>query len=119
MIFPDLMPDSGEGAITIRKARVQSALDRIVDIVAEEYGIPSRHILSPSRGGADAAQARQVVYWTLYSISDAPSYKTVSRAIGRDHSTVMHGIKKIKRLCEGDSLFREFCENILVRALGR
>ena len=68
----------------------RSTVLKIVDAVAEATGIPAKHILSKSRT-APVARARQIV---MYEARKAGlSYPQIGRALGRDHSTVVMGVR--------------------------
>jgi chromosomal replication initiation ATPase DnaA len=61
-----------------------------VDAVAEATGIPARLIYGQSRK-AQYAQARQLVYFLAHQ--SGVGFSTIARAMHRDHTTVMHGVK--------------------------
>jgi chromosomal replication initiation ATPase DnaA len=64
---------------------------KIVDAVSEAAGIPARHILSQKRTAA-VARARQIV---MYEARQAGlSYPQIGMVLGRDHTSVMHGVKR-------------------------
>ena len=69
--------------------------------VAMRFGIETIDLVSHRRGPV-AARPRMLVYWlcrhcTLASIAD------ISRALGRDHSTVAHGIRRVDELLRLDA----------------
>jgi len=69
--------------------------------VAMRFGIETIDLVSHRRGPV-AARPRMLVYWlcrhcTLASIAD------ISRALGRDHSTVAHGIRRVDELLRSDA----------------
>jgi len=69
--------------------------------VAMRFGIETIDLVSHRRG-PEAARPRMLVYWlcrhcTLASIAD------ISRALGRDHSTVAHGIRRVDELLRLDA----------------
>ena len=71
--------------------------------VATRFGIETLDLVSHRRGPA-AARPRMLVYWlcrhcTLASLAD------ISRALGRDHSTVAHGIRRVEQLLRSDADF--------------
>lgn len=66
----------------------------IVDAVSEQTGIPARHILSQKRT-APVARARQIV---MYEARLAGlTYPQIGDALGRDHSSVVHGVRVEKK----------------------
>jgi Bacterial dnaA protein helix-turn-helix len=71
--------------------------------VAMRFGIETLDLVSHRRG-PEASRPRMLVYWlcrhcTLASIAD------ISRALGRDHSTVAHGIRRVEELLRLDAGF--------------
>lgn len=66
----------------------------IVDAVSEQTGIPAKRILSPRRDAA-TCRARQIV---MYEARQAGlSLMQIGDALGRDHTSVMHGIRAEKK----------------------
>lgn len=70
--------------------RHRNTVLQIVDAVSEATGIPSRHILGPRRD-APTARARQIVMYEARQ--HGLSMKQIGDALGRDHTTVVHGIR--------------------------
>ena len=71
--------------------------------VAMRFGIETIDLVSHRRG-PEASRPRMLVYWlcrhcTLASLAD------ISRALGRDHSTVAHGIRRVEQLLRSDADF--------------
>lgn len=76
---------------------------RIISIVGERCGIPAREILGEKRR-PDLVQARQLAMYLCRELL-GHSYPVIGKLFGgKDHSTVMHGVKKIKQLQETDRL---------------
>lgn len=67
----------------------------ITDIVSEHLGISKADILS-SRRSADIAQARQISMYLCRIMTEKSLEAIGSYFGGKDHSTVMHAIEKIK-----------------------
>lgn len=89
----------------IRQGADPSALTPqiIISIVGEHCGIPAREILGEKRR-PDLVQARQMAMYLCRELL-GHSYPVIGRMFGgKDHSTVMHGVKKIKQLQEHDRL---------------
>ena len=75
----------------------------IVSIVGEHCGVPAKEILGEKRR-PDLVQARQLAMYLCRELL-GHSYPVIGRMFGgKDHSTVMHGVKKIKLLQERDRL---------------
>lgn len=89
----------------IRQSGDSSALtpQLIVSIVGEHCGVPAKDILGEKRR-PDLVQARQIAMYLCRELL-GHSYPVIGRMFGgKDHSTVMHGVKKIKQLQERDRL---------------
>lgn len=57
------------------------------------------------------SRARQLLYWALYEATDA-SLPQIGRYLNRDHTTVLHGIRRAKELMLSDERFNGWCEDI-------
>ena len=89
----------------VRQSGDSSALtpQLIVSIVGEHCGVPAKEILGEKRR-PDLVQARQLAMYLCRELL-GHSYPVIGRMFGgKDHSTVMHGVKKIKLLQEHDRL---------------
>lgn len=74
----------------------QPPVKRIIEVVARHYGVSSIDIVSERRT-ADVVFPRQMVMYLARKIT-AMSMPQIGNAIGkRDHTTVLHGAKKIKK----------------------
>ena len=75
----------------------------IIARVGERCAVPPKDILGELRR-PDLVQARQVAMFLCRELLGF-SYPVIGRLFGgKDHSTVMHGVKKIKQLQERDNL---------------
>lgn len=89
----------------IRQGSETSALSpqMIISIVGEHCGVPTRDILGEKRR-PDLVHARQMAMYLCRELL-GQSYPLIGRMFGgKDHSTVMHSVKKIKQLQEHDRL---------------
>ncbi|MEG1609754.1 MAG: helix-turn-helix domain-containing protein, partial [Bilophila sp.] len=89
----------------VRQSGDSSALtpQLIVSIVGEHCGVATKDILGEKRN-PDLVQARQIAMYLCRELL-GHSYPVIGRMFGgKDHSTVMHGVKKIKLLQEHDRL---------------
>ncbi len=78
-------------------------IDDIQRIVAERYAIKLSDLKGKSRK-KEIVNPRQIAMYLARDILD-DSLVTISNAFERDHTTVMHGIEKIKDQMEADSEF--------------
>lgn len=71
-------------------AQNRHTVHQIIDAVAEATGIPAKRILGTNRD-APTARARQIV---MYEARQAGlSYPQIARAMGKDHTTIIHGVR--------------------------
>lgn len=90
-------------------------LNDITDIVAEYFSVEIDRILERGRGSKEVAQARQVAMFLMKELTSA-SLETIGKRFGdRDHSTVVHAIKTIKKVMEKDNAFKRHVDGIMVR----
>lgn len=69
--------------------------DSIIKCVCDHYGITEASIVS-SQKNAGIAYPRQVAMYLCYHLLEGITYNSIGISLGgRDHSTVLHGIKKI------------------------
>lgn len=67
----------------------------IIEVVGEHFSIPYDDIVSNKRS-ADIAHARQISMYLCRTLTEY-SLKSIAQAFGgKDHSTVIHGVKKIE-----------------------
>jgi len=67
----------------------------ILDIVSEHYSIPISELKSDKRN-AEIANARQIIMYLCRDMTNTP-LKTIGIFLGgKDHSTIKHGVDKIK-----------------------
>ncbi len=81
-------------------------IDEIQRKVAEHYNIRLSDMLSPRRARA-IARPRQIAMFLCKELTDK-SLPDIGRKFGgRDHTTIMHGIKRIAQLSDEDASLRE------------
>ena len=74
-------------ATTLSALRVKMA----VQLASEETGVTPAQIMGNGRT-ADVTAARQLAYVKARAMG--LSYPEIGRAFGRDHTTIMHGVRK-------------------------
>ena len=85
--------------------------EQVLDAVARHYSLSSEQILGRGRT-ATVAQARQVVMYLLAVEWGMPP-TTVGRFLsGRNHSTVLHGVERIRAASAGDERLRQSVNSI-------
>ena len=77
--------------------------DLLIKVVSDHTNIPYDDIVSSKRS-KEIATARQIVMYLCREYLDRYSLKQIGDAVGgKDHSTVINGIDRIKNLIETDS----------------
>ncbi len=85
----------------------RTSLDRVLQAVAAHYRLSVAELASRRRTKA-VALARQMAMYVARELSDA-SLGQIGSALGRDHSTVVHGCAKIaKQLAQDAALSADF-----------
>lgn len=109
--LPELRRRKAEKVLENAEPRSKAA--QIVNATASVFGIDSRD-MRPGFKGANAMRARQVAAYLIRE-EVGPSFPWIGNFIGRDHSTVIHSCKKIKRAMDIDTSLKNKVE--AVRAL--
>ncbi len=92
-------------------------IDDIQKRVCEHYNIKMADLLSPRRARA-VARPRQVAMYLAKQLTTRSLPEIGRKFGGRDHTTIMHGVRKIEELRGGDPSLNEDIE-ILARSLTR
>lgn len=104
------------GEVTLERTRdimrdVLSAVDRSVTVdeilrkVAERYNLRMAEMMSKRRDRS-IARPRQIAMY-LAKMLTTKSLPEIGRAFDRDHTTVIHAVKKVEDLCETDAAFKD------------
>ena len=83
----------------------------IIEVVSEHFGITVDQIMSKSRS-SDVAKPRQIAMYLCKNMTDHPLDSIGQLLGGRDHSTVIHGIKKVTDEISSDKNFGQTVETI-------
>ncbi len=78
--------------------------DFIIDVVCDHYHITREDILSSKRN-QEIAKPRQIVMYLCQYMTDS-SQESIGKALGRDHSTINHGVKSIEKSLESDATLK-------------
>lgn len=81
-------PEEPEAAITVR---------RIIHETAEYFGFTYAHLVGERRS-APIVRARQVAMYIAHGVVLNSTYPMIGRAFRRDHTTILHGVRRIKVL---------------------
>ena len=100
-VLRDLMPDGND---------IHVDADSIISATCDYFGISADELTGASRVAA-LARARQIAMYLCRELTDLSLPKIGSRFGGRDHTTVMHSVKKIDtKMGEDRQLFDQVTE---------
>jgi chromosomal replication initiator protein len=109
----DLVQDSLSDVLRASERKV--SIDEIQRKVAEHYNIRLSDMVGPKRV-RNFARPRQVAMYLCKQLTSRSLPEIGRRFGGRDHTTVMHGVKRIEELRQQDGQIDEDVE-LLRRAL--
>jgi chromosomal replication initiator protein len=90
-VLSDIIGSSKPRTITVKE---------IMDVTAETFGVTVEELIGPSRRRPLVA-ARQICMYVVREMLPDTSFPTIAREFGdRDHTTVMHAVKKIRGLMD-------------------
>jgi chromosomal replication initiator protein len=72
-------------------------LHSIADAVARFYNLTFNSLIEPERA-TEVSLARQVAMYLLFHSDPSVGYSEIGRFLKRDHSTVLHGVSRIRYL---------------------
>jgi len=90
----------------LRASERKISIEEIQKRVAEYYNIKMSDMASPRRARA-VARPRQVAMYLAKRLTTRSLPEIGRKFGGRDHTTVMHAVKRIEELCDQDSTLRE------------
>ena len=83
----------------------------IIEVVSEHFQISLDQMISKNRSN-DIAKPRQIAMFLCKTMTDIPLDSIGALLGGRDHSTIIHGIKKIGEEYDGNDQTRTLIETI-------
>ena len=98
-----------EIAPTLRR---RVSLDAVLHAVSQHYEVPETKLTEPGRGTKEISKARQVAMFLMRECSSISLQSIGSRFGGKDHSTVVHAIKSVKKEMETDAAFARLIEGL-------
>jgi chromosomal replication initiator protein len=100
--------DSAQSALRdlLRASERRVSIEEIQKQVAEHFNIRLADMSSPRRARA-VARPRQVAMYLAKHLTSRSLPEIGRRFGGRDHTTVMHAIRKIEELSSGDAVLSE------------
>lgn len=112
-----LVDNLGADIVTATRSPASATVSHIIECVADHTGIGTNAIRSIRRDVA-TVRARHIAFYlaselTMGSLTDLGSY------FGRDHTTILFGVRKIRRLMSTDKILRDDVEAIAAIIEGR
>lgn len=89
-------------------------IDLIQQVVSEYYGIKIQDLSSRKRP-ENIANARQIAMQITRNLTDYSLVQIGQYFGGKDHTTVMHAIKKVDQLIKSDDKFKATIDELIVR----
>lgn len=91
---------------------LRARFEWLLDAIAERHGIPVERLIAPDVEGARRAEwtARMELCWLLRVGVDTRgviAFQTIAAMINRDHSSVMHAVRKIDALIAERPTYRD------------
>lgn len=83
----------------------------IIDLVAADTGVSGHDIIGPWQQ-SEAVRARQIACWLARRATHC-SYPAIGKALKRDHTTIMHSVRRVDAQREQDSEFRAATDRLL------
>ena len=93
-------------------------IDRLLDAVAESYGISRRRLRANRRYRLDA-EARHVAMYLIRRHAPEMSYPDIGRLFGRHHTTAISAERRVREMLERDVPLQAMVLEIEERFLGR
>lgn len=92
------------------------SIAKCLEIVGHEFRCSHRELIS-ARRAQHIARPRMVGYW-LAKESTTASLPQIGHAFGqRDHTTIMHGCRRVEELRQADPAFKLMTDRLLERAV--
>jgi chromosomal replication initiator protein len=85
---------------------VRTPADRIIEIVCQFYGVDKIDVVGPDRT-QHVAMVRHIAMYLARSHFGL-SYPELGSVFGRDHSSVIHGVRMIERRIQAQPAFGKF-----------
>jgi chromosomal replication initiator protein len=105
-VFPGIKPQliTEFSSSTMKRRKITP--ERIMEIVAEKYGVTVSEILSRIRK-KEVVEARHI-FCTIMKKEFDYSLKSIGQMVsGRDHTTVIHSINTVKDRCDTEEGYKE------------
>lgn len=111
-VFPGIKPQliTEFSSSTMKRRKITP--ERIMEIVAEKYGVTVSEILSRIRK-KEVVEARHI-FCTIMKKEFDYSLKSIGEMVsGRDHTTVIHSINTVKDRCDTEEGYKELVNSTI------
>ena len=105
LIIKDLSKKTRSSATIVRIRK------KVIDEICEYFGFRVSEIKTKTRGKRNKWECRQLIYFFIFK-NNLGSLNDIADELGRDHSSVIHGISVVKDLLEVDKHFKTDFTNI-------
>ena len=92
----------------------QNRPDLVINVACDVLGIAKDTLLGP-RHSSDIAQARQLLFYVMKEQCQQMSLPDIGKTLGKDHTTVMHGVKRARARLKTDPSYADSYQRILAR----
>ncbi|MBR3767682.1 MAG: chromosomal replication initiator protein DnaA [Clostridia bacterium] len=98
--------------ITSDSQPVSVIVEKIFSTVSETYGVSLEDIKSSGRA-QNISQARNVCMYVMKKVIPNITLKEIGVHFKKDHSTVLHSVKRVETSIESDQIFKNTVNNII------
>jgi len=100
-IFRKLNPEDNLITADAAKTGLAKSPDEIITVVSDYFNVPATELLGSSRK-QDIVFPRQICWFLCKEILKL-GYESIGESFGKNHTTIMHGIKKMQNMKRKDS----------------
>jgi chromosomal replication initiator protein len=93
------------------KSMLAPTVDRIVDLICRERAIERADLVSPRRS-QPISEARHLAMYLCRVCTQVPLERIGEAFGGRDHSTVLHGVRRVEKRMKTDDVFRQLVRKL-------
>ena len=97
--------------VTSDSLPVSVVINNIFSTVSNTYGVSIDEIKSTNRS-SNISQARNICMYVIKTVTGI-TLKEIGAFFGKDHSTVLHSIKRVENAIESDQTFKNTINNII------
>lgn len=98
----------------VYSATVLAPIRRLLTLAAEALGVTLDHLQGP-RSAREIAHKRQLAMLVAYERLPGASLPQIGRALHRDHTTILYGVRVARQRLETDAAARALYDQIIAR----